>query len=253
MKISIITAVYNRENTVGQTMRSVQAQNYADIEHVIQDGGSTDDTLGIVKGLADDRTNIISAPDEGIYDAINKGISTATGDVIGLLHSDDFLSSKSVIAKVADALADPRIDGVFGDLDYVAAEDTDRVIRHWKSGAFSQEKLRRGWMPPHPTVYLRRDVFERFGLYDTTYQIAADYDAMLRYLGTGGVRLGYIPEVLVKMRVGGVSNRSLWHIMQKTREDYRALRTNGIGGIGALSWKNISKVSQFVIKGKNKP
>jgi len=241
MKISIVTAVFNREATVGQAMESVQAQDYAKIEHLIQDGGSKDGTLETVKRLADHRTIVISARDEGIYDSINKGISRATGDVIGLLHSDDYLTSSSVIAKVADAFADPSIDGVYGDLDYVAADDTGRVIRHWKSGIFSPEKLRRGWMPPHPTVYLRREVFERLGVYDTSYQIAADYDAMLRYLGKGAIRLHYIPEVLVKMRVGGASNRSFGHIIQKSREDYRALRKNEIGGLRALFLKNSSQ------------
>ncbi len=145
-------------------------------------------------------------------------------------------------------MSDPNIDGgVYGDLDYVAANDTGRIIRKWRSGAYSPEKLRRGWMPPpHPTLYLRREVFERWGgVYDTSFTIAADYDAMLRYLVKGHVRLAYVPEVFVKMRVGGESNRSLSRILRKSREDYRAIRANGLGGVGTLVLKNLSKIQQF--------
>lgn len=249
MQISIITAVYNRKGTLAQAIRSIRSQRYQNIEHVIQDGGSTDGSLDVIRDLADERTSLQSAPDSGIYDAINKGIARARGDVVGLLHSDDFLASEEVIAKVADALADPSIDGVYGDLQYVAAQEPTKVIRHWEAGPFSVRQLRRGWMPPHPTVYLRREVFERHGVYDTSYKIAADYDAMLRYLGAGGLRLAYVPEVLVKMRTGGASNQSLRHILRKSSEDYRALRANKVGGLGTLISKNASKVTQFIKKG----
>lgn len=249
MQISIITAVYNRRDTLAQAIRSVQSQSYQNIEHVIQDGGSTDGSLDIIRDISDANTSLQSAPDGGIYDAINKGIARARGDVIGLLHSDDFLASTDVIAKIADALADPDIDGVYGDLQYVAAQDTSKVVRHWQAGPYSAKQLRRGWMPPHPTVYLRRGVFDRYGVYDTSYQIAADYDAMLRYLSTGNIRMGYLPEILVKMRTGGASNQSLGHILRKSSEDYRALRANKVGGFGALIAKNASKVTQFIKKG----
>jgi len=146
---------------------------------------------------------------------------------------------------VASAFADPEVDLVYGDLDYVAKDDTSRTIRRWKSGEYHRSKLAWGWMPPHPTLYLRRSVIERFGGFDTSFRIAADYDAILRYFGRGQARAVYIPRVLVKMRVGGESNRSLPKIFLKTREDYKALRRNGIGGIGALVWKNLSKLYQF--------
>lgn len=245
MKISIITAVLNREDTIGSALDSLQEQTYGDFEHLIQDGGSTDGTLDEVRRCADERSSIVSEPDSGIYDAINKGIARATGDVIGLLHSDDVFGSNEVLAKVCQALSDSSVQGVYGDLEYVSTSDLSRVIRHWRSEAYDREKLSKGWMPPHPTLFLRREVFDRWGAYDTNYEIAADYDAILRWLGRGGVLLAYIPEVLVKMRVGGESNRSLSRILRKSREDYRALRSNNVGGLGTLALKNLSKIGQF--------
>jgi glycosyltransferase involved in cell wall biosynthesis len=248
MHISVITAVYNRHETIGDTIRSLQAQSFEHYEHVVVDGGSTDGTLKLIDGFADHRTKVGSGPDTGIYDAINKGISRATGDVIGLMHSDDFFASDHVLGKVANTFEDPTVDGVYGDLQYVSASDPERVIRHWRAGEFSPKLLRRGWMPPHPTLYLRRSVFERWGAYDTSYRIAADYDAMLRWLGHGKIKLAYIPDVLVKMRVGGESNRSIGRILAKSREDYRAIGSNNIGGVGTLMMKNISKIGQFFVK-----
>lgn len=248
MRISVITAVFNRANTIGAAIASVQAQTHVNVEHVIQDGGSTDGTLEIVRSAADVAATIVSAKDHGIYDAINRGILRATGDVIGLMHSDDLFAHADVLTKVAAAFETAEVDGVYGDLQYVATDEPTRVIRYWQSGEYHTALLRRGWMPPHPTLYLRREVFERFGLYDTSFQIAADYDAMLRYLVTGQIRLAYIPEVLVKMRMGGESNRSLGRILLKSREDLRALRNNGVGGIGTLAAKNLSKLGQFIMK-----
>lgn len=248
MKISIVTAVYNRQSTIAQAINSVQSQSYDDVEHILQDGGSSDGSLEIINTLANLNTHVISTPDGGIYDAINKGISRTTGDVIGLMHSDDYFASDAVLAKVAAAFQQSDIDGVYGDLDYVSASDTNRVIRRWTSGDVTQSKLQRGWMPPHPTLYLRRSVFERFGNYDTSYKISADYDAMLRWLWTHQIKLAYIPEVMVKMRVGGESNRSFGRILRKSREDYHALRKNGVGGAWALGLKNTRKISQFFMK-----
>ena len=248
MKISIVTAVFNRADTIEDALASVQIQRYAPVEHVIQDGGSTDGTLDIIKAQGAAATHLVSEPDGGIYDAINKGISRASGDVVGLMHSDDMFASRDVLSKVAAAFSSPDVDGVYGDLTYVAAEDHARVIRYWSAGDYSSEKLSRGWMPPHPTLYLRRHVFERWGLYNTNYRIAADYDAMLRYLLKGRIRLAYIPEVFVRMRVGGESNKTVRHILRKSREDYQAIRQNGAGGFGTLALKNVRKIGQFVSK-----
>lgn len=248
LKLSVITAVYNREDTVAQAISSVAAQSYSDVEHVIIDGASTDGTLDAVQSLARPGMRVISEPDRGIYDALNKGIRNATGDVVGLMHSDDFFAHDRVLEKVAMAFASTGAEAVYGDLDYVAAEDTSKVIRHWRSGEFTPQVLARGWMPPHPTLFVRREAMMRLGLYNTDYRISADYEAILRWFGKGGLSLTYIPEVLVKMRVGGESNRSLGRIIQKSHEDYRALRTNGVGGIQALAWKNLSKLPQFIKK-----
>jgi len=245
MKISVVTAVFNREATILEALESVAAQDYGDLEHVVQDGGSTDGTMAVIKRHAGPQVSVESARDGGIYDGINKGIARTTGDVVGLMHSDDLFGAPQVLSWVAEALADPSVDGVYGDLDYVAADDTSRIIRKWRSGSYVPGKLRRGWMPPHPTLYLRREVFDRFGLYDTSFRIAADYDAMLRYLVKGQIKLAYVPQVFVKMRVGGESNASLKKVMQKSREDWRAIRRNGVGGVGTLAFKNLSKIQQF--------
>lgn len=249
-KISVVTAVFNRAGTIAEAIESVQRQSHPSIEHIIQDGGSTDGTLDEIARLSAENTNVISECDLGIYDAINRGIARATGDVVGLMHSDDFFAENTVLARIAAAFADPTVDGVYGDLEYVSAENTSRVIRHWRSGEYDPGLLKRGWMPPHPTLYLRREVFESHGVYDTSFNIAADYDAMLRFMVQGNINLAYIPEVLVKMRMGGESNRSLGRIIRKSREDLRAIRNNGVGGLGTLAAKNLSKLSQFIVKDK---
>lgn len=253
MKISVITAVFNRASTIGGAIQSVRAQSHPDVEHIIQDGGSCDGTLEIIHAAADGAADVVSEPDTGIYDAINRGIARASGDVIGLMHSDDYFASPEILAKVANAFADPSVEGVYGDLEYVRSDDSGKVVRHWRAGPVSRARLRFGWMPPHPTLYLRRDVFERLGCYDTSFRIAADYDAMLRYLITGQIKLAYIPEVMVRMRLGGESNRTFERIWLKSQEDYRAIRKNGIGGLGTLAAKNLRKLNQFFTKDATAP
>lgn len=247
-RITIITAVYNRAAVIGQAIDTVAQQTYPNVEHLIIDGASTDGTLTVIEARRHPRMSVFSEPDKGIYDALNKGIARASGDIIGLLHSDDFFAQDTVLQKVADAFADPKIDAVYSDLDYVAADDTSRIIRHWTAGEFSSAKMRQGWMPPHPTLFLRAGVFERLGTYDTSYRISADYEAILRWFSKGRLQAGYIPEVLVKMRVGGESNKSMAKILRKSQEDYRALRANQIGGIFTLAMKNLSKIPQFFQK-----
>lgn len=245
MKVSVVTAVWNRAATVGCAIDSVTAQTWPDIEHVVIDGASTDGTMAAIESRRTARMVVISEPDRGIYDALNKGLARSTGDVVGLLHSDDEFAHPRVIERIAAAFSDAAIDAVYGDLDYVAANDPARIIRHWRAGEVTHAKLRRGWMPPHPTLFLRRRVFEVHGAYDTRYRIAADYDAVLRWFGRCAITSAYIPEVLVKMRVGGESNASLGKILRKSHEDYRALRCNRVGGIPTLVAKNLSKIPQF--------
>lgn len=246
MKISVVTAVFNRRDTIGDALQSVADQTYPSLEHVVQDGASSDGTLDILKRWQAHTLHLESAPDKGIYDAINRGIKRASGDVIGLMHSDDFFASPDILSKVGEVMDDPDVDGVYGDLDYISASDPSKVVRRWKSGVYEQGNLAKGWMPPHPTLYLRREVFDRFGLYDTSYSIAADYEAMLRYLVTGKIRLAYLPETFVKMRVGGESNRSLKKILIKSKEDYRAMSSHNVGGLLTLLQKNSSKIRQFL-------
>ena len=248
LKISVVTAVYNGEATVGHAIASVASQTYPHVEHIIVDGKSSDGTMAAIEAAKHDRMRVISEPDKGIYDALNKGIGLATGDVVGFLHSDDFLAHPDALAEFAKPFSDPEVEAVFSDLHYVAKDDGDRVIRHWATGPFSPAKLRRGWMPAHPTLFVRREVYERHGVYDTGYRSAADYDFILRYFSQLKGRTVYIPQVLYKMRVGGVSNRDLKRILLKSREDLRALRHNRVGGIGALAWKNLSKIGQFAAR-----
>ena len=246
LKISIVTAVYNRASTIEQAIESVQSQNWPNIEHLVVDGGSTDGTLQILQSCIREQTVLISEPDEGLYDALNKGFARATGDVIGVMHSDDFFANDSVLTRVATSFIDPDVGAAYGDLDYVGKSDTSRIIRRWRPGNYNPAKLARGWMPPHPTLYLRRSVIERWGGFDTRYKVAADYDAILRYFGQGKILATYIPHVMVKMRIGGASNRSVSKIWLKTCEDYAALRSNGVGGMGSLIMKNVGKLGQFI-------
>jgi len=253
LKISVITSVFNRVSTIEEAVQSVRRQTHVDVEHVVQDGASHDGTLDVLSRLASPAMHVESARDAGLYYGINRGISRATGDVIGLMHSDDLFAGNDVLAKVAESFAGKEIDGVYGDLVYVAADDPARIIRYWKSGNYHPEKLRAGWMPPHPTLYLRREIFEQWGAYDTDFRIAADYEAMLRWLVRGQIRLAYIPEILVRMRVGGESNRSVGRLLRKSAEDYRAMKRHGVGGVGTLLSKNFSKIGQFIKKDAASP
>ncbi len=250
VKISVITAIFNNRDTVAQALDSVLAQSHPAVELIVIDGGSTDGTLEVLQGYADRLAVLVSERDHGIYDALNKGIARASGDAVGFLHSDDLFADATVLARIAAAFTDPGVDAVYGDLLYVRKNDPTKVVRTWRAGAFSHSRLAHGWMPPHPTLYVRRAVYHRLGGFDTRYRIAADYDCVLRLLGKGGIRTTYIPEVLVRMRVGGASNRSLKNILQKSREDYRALRASGVGGLGTLAWKNLSKLPQFWDRGE---
>lgn len=249
LRISVITAVYNRVDTIADALDSVRAQTWPNVEHVVIDGASKDGTTQLLEARKDTLDVYISERDKGIYDALNKGIANATGDVVGFLHADDLFASSEVLAKVAKLFENPEVGAVYGDLVYVKKDDTSKVVRYWKSGEFSKAKLARGWMPPHPTLYLRRSVYQELGGFDTQFRIAADYDSMLRYLGKGRVKPAYLPEVMVRMRLGGESNRSLANVIKKSKEDYLALKKNGVGGLRTLAAKNLRKLPQFFAKG----
>ncbi len=191
---------------------------------------------------------IISEPDKGIYDALNKGIKAATGEAVGFLHSDDVYANADVLSTIAHTFMTKEVDAIYGDLDYISNDQNEKLIRHWKSHPFKRSKLRYGWMPPHPTFYMRTNRYRQLGGFDLRFKIAADYDSLLRYLWKNNISVAYIPEVLVKMRLGGASNRSIKNIIQKSREDWQAMKANGVPPLLALPAKNLSKVPQFFKK-----
>ena len=229
MKISIITATYNSDKTITDTLDSVAAQSHDDIEHIIVDGQSRDDTLLILDAHRSQIARIISEPDRGIYDAMNKGIEVATGDVIGLLNSDDVFAERDSLREVATAMQDLGVDCCYGDLVYVDSGDLSRIVRYWKSRPYEAGLFRKGWVPPHPTFYVRRHVYERYGRFDLNYRLAADFELMLRFLEKHRIRSVYIPRVLVKMRLGGATNQSLANIFKQNVEIYRSARQHQIG------------------------
>lgn len=247
MKISVVTAVYNNRASVAAALDSVFAQTHDDVELIVIDGGSTDGTIEVLRPYIDKLAILVSEPDHGIYDALNKGIQLATGEVVGFLHSDDLYANPGVLQRIAQAFEGEDVGVVYGDLLYVQKDAPDRVVRTWRAGQFTPARLAQGWMPPHPTFYVRRETYAELGGFDTSYHIAADYDCMLRFLKRGGIRVSYIPEVLVKMRTGGMSNRSLRNILHKSAEDYRALKQNRVGGLATLLLKNLRKIPQFLI------
>lgn len=247
MKISIVTAVYNSAKSLQSCLHSVNMQNHPFVEHVIVDGGSTDGSVEIVNTTPHRLGTFVSEPDTGIYNAINKGILRSNGDIVGLLHADDLFDSANVLSEVSDLFKSSGADMVYGDLEYVSAKNTSKVIRYWKSGPFKPGMMKRGWMPPHPTVFVRKSLFEKHGLYREDMKIAADYEWLLRWIHFGGVKPAYLPWVVTRMRVGGASNRCLKSILRKTKEDLRAWQINGkaIMGYPAIVWKNLGKVRQF--------
>ncbi|HGX93503.1 MAG TPA: glycosyltransferase, partial [Candidatus Tenderia sp.] len=206
-RISIITATWNAGRTLGDCLQSVARQGVA-AEHLVIDGASTDNTLQVIEAHRDTVAQVISEPDEGIYDAMNKGIALAHSEVVGILNADDFYASSDVLERVLACFEDPSVDACYGDLRYVDFDDPQRTVRFWRSGDFRPERFYRGWMPPHPTFFVRRLVYERFGGFNTGLGSAADYEIMLRFLLRHRIRAVYLPKVLVHMRTGGVSNAS---------------------------------------------
>jgi glycosyltransferase involved in cell wall biosynthesis len=245
MKISIITATYNSAATVRDTLTSIASQHYHNIEHLIVDGLSKDSTLEIVKEFSH-VAKVISEKDNGIYDAMNKGVKLATGDIIGILNSDDFYTGPLVLSKVAAAFEDPSVEAVYGDLQYVKQDNVQVVTRTWKSGKYKKKSLYYGWMPPHPTFFIRRHVYDICGVFNTTLRSAADYELMLRVLLKFNVHAQYIPETLVKMRAGGMSNASLKNRLNANKEDEMAWKLNELKPYFFTTWlKPLRKVLQF--------
>lgn len=248
MKISIITATFNSAATVTDTLTAVSGQDHPDIEHIIVDGGSTDTTLDIVRRFPH-VAKVTSGKDKGIYDAMNKGIGLATGDVIGILNSDDFYTDDSVLSAVAAAFGDPAVMTVYADLQYVSPDDPAQIRRTWRSGPFSKKNFYYGWMPPHPTFFVRKEVYEQAGLFNLELRSAADYELMLRILLKLGMSAAYIRRVIVKMRAGGLSNASLLNRIRGNKEDHQAWKLNGLRPyFFTLYLKPLRKIHQFIIK-----
>ena len=228
MRVSIITIVFNNAATVSDAVQSVLSQDYKDIEYIVIDGKSTDGTVEIIEKYGSLIDTFISEPDGGLYDAINKGIYLATGDVIGLLHSDDVFASDHVVSDIVQTIESRQVDCVYGDLDYVERANMNTIVRKWKSGPYDRKNFIYGWMPPHPTFYVRKSCFEKYGSYDMTFGSAADYELMLRFMFKFDVSAAYLPEVMVKMRVGGKSNASFKNRIMANSQDYRAWLKNGL-------------------------
>jgi glycosyltransferase len=226
-------------------------QSYTDFEVLIVDGGSTDDTLKIIAGYDDSRIKIVSEKDEGLYYALNKGISRSIGDVVGFLHSDDFFPDSFVLGDLANVFDkeeqdNNKIAGLYGDLKYVNAEDSAKVVRNWVSKPFERGNLKYGWMPPHPTLFLGKSVFNDLGGFDTEYRIAADYDFILKLCCSNKYELFYFNRVITHMRVGGMSNNNLKSVIKKSLEDFRIINNYPLLGVLTLLSKNIRKLSQFI-------
>jgi glycosyltransferase involved in cell wall biosynthesis len=247
-RISIITVTYNSAATVAQTLQCIKGQDYPEIEHIVIDGLSGDGTLDIVRDFPH-VAKVISEKDQGIYDAMNKGIALATGEVIGILNSDDIYADDRVLSSVAAIFEDEKVDACYADLQYVEQHDLSKVIRTWKTGGYSREAFYWGWMPPHPTFFVRRKVYDQVGLFNTLLKSSADYEMILRIMMKHKIKACYIPRVIVKMRAGGMSNATFWNRLRANKEDRLAWKLNGLHPyFFTLYMKPLRKLPQFIIR-----
>jgi len=247
MKISLITICWNSEATIRETLESVRAQAYPHLEYIVIDGASSDGTLKLIDSFSDIVTKLVSEKDNGIYDAMNKGIALATGDVIGILNSDDVFADDHVLCDIAKVFAEHPIDGLYADLQYVQRDDLNKVTRYWRSGKYRHGGFRRGWMPPHPTFYVRSTAYKEFGGFDTRLKTSADYELMLRFIHVKRIKVFYLNRITVKMRVGGQSNQSFSNRLKGNREDRLAWKFNKLRPPVGLSFtKPLRKIGQFI-------
>lgn len=228
MKISIITVAFNAAETITATLRSVAVQTYAKVEHIVIDGASCDDTAEVVAREGGHVTKFISEPDRGIYDAMNKGLRHATGDIVGFLNADDVYAKEQVLTRVAAAFSDPAIAACYADLVYVDPDNLDKVVRYWQSCPYEDGLFGKGWSPPHPTFFVRKSIYETYGCFDLSYLIGNDVELMMRFLARYKIASVYLPDVLVKMRTGGVSNRSISNIFKQNIEILKAAKRNNV-------------------------
>ena len=246
MKISIITVTFNSDKTLEETILSVINQTYKKIEYIIIDGGSTDNTLNIIDKYKNKINYFISEKDQGLYEALNKGIKKATGDVIGFIHSDDFYTSNIIIEKYASEFLKSKSDAVYSDLYYVNALNTDDVIRKWKSGEYKPKSFYFGWMPPHPTFFVKKNIYKTYGDFNLNLKSAADYELMLRFILKNKIVISYLPDYTIKMRIGGKSNASFSNRFKANKEDRQAWDINGLKPkFYTLYFKPLRKLIQF--------
>ncbi|WP_242691521.1 glycosyltransferase family 2 protein [Desertivirga arenae] len=247
MKISVITVTYNAERFIKDCVNSVVSQKYPDIEYIIVDGLSQDSTLHMLSPFNEKITKIVTEKDKGMYDALNKGIKLATGDVVGLLNADDFFANENVVEKIANAFVQSGADVLYGDLWYVDQQNTDKVLRKWKSKTYHHGMFQWGWMPAHPTFYAKRELFEKLGDYRLDMGSAADYELMIRFLHKNKLKTIYLPELMVKMRAGGMSNSSVEARMKANKADLEAMKMNGIKFPKLAAFlKPVRKIPQFL-------
>lgn len=247
MKISIVTICFNSEDTIEKTIQSVIEQTYKEIEYVVIDGGSTDATKSIIEKYRSHIAYFVSEKDHGIYDAMNKGVQACTGDVIGVLNSDDFYADEKVLEDIMDVfLKNPELESVYADLVYVDRLKEEQILRYWKSGAYKKGQFLKGWMPPHPTFFVRKNVYTRFGGYSLELKSSSDYEFMLRVLHKHEISTKYLPRVITKMRAGGQSNISLKNRIRANKEDRKAWKMNGLQPRPfTLLLKPLSKLKQW--------
>lgn len=251
LKISIITVSYNSAVTIKDTIESILSQDHENIECIIIDGGSTDGTLEIVRKYSDRISYFVSELDDGIYDGMNKGIQAATGDIVGILNSDDFYPNSYVISNVAKTFVNQDCDAVYGDLVYVKENDTSKIARYWQSGEYTIKKIKNGWMLPHPTFFVKKEMYDRHGYYNTDLKSAADYEMILKLLYKKNISVFYIPMILVKMRMGGASNSSIMNRMRANKEDGLAWTKNQLNKpLFVRIKKPLQKIRQFFLKPK---
>jgi glycosyltransferase involved in cell wall biosynthesis len=245
MKVSIITATLNSEKTIKDNLISVDNQSYNNIEHIIIDGNSNDKTLEIiVKNKASKKIIIHSSKDKGIYYALNKGIDLSTGEIICFLNSDDFYFDKNTISKVVNCFKISNADVVYGNLNYIT-KNNSKVLRKWTSNDFNFFLLKKGWMPPHPSTFVKKKIINKKNWFNTNYKISADYDFLIKLFRNDLLKKKYLNEIIVNMRIGGISNNSFSNIIRKTKEDYQIIKQNRLGGLFTLFLKNIKKIPQF--------
>lgn len=247
MKVSIITVSYNSAETIEDTIQSVLSQEYTDVEYIIVDGKSTDHTAEIVSKYHNKISKFVSEKDKGIYDALNKGIALATGDIVGLLHADDLYANTNVISDVVKQFTSSNAAAIYADLNYVDRYNTTKVIRKWRSGNYKDGMFLKGWMPPHPTFFVKKTCYDTYGTFNLKLRSSADYELMLRFIHVNKIKISYLQKMIVNMRAGGQSNVSLLNRLKGNKEDHLAWELNGLKpGMFTLIRKPLSKLLQYL-------